>query len=101
MVKYIFQTLQQYFGRYSQTILATTKTLRFYNGRNGLTEFTCKNPDWIFFSHVKTVGPFLPKTFWKICKFYGGQFGLTKVATVNFTLTYNENTTPVPEAIQI
>ena len=43
MIKYIFQTLKNYFGRYSQTILATTKTLGFYNDHNGLTEFTCKS----------------------------------------------------------
>ena len=45
MIKYIFQTVENYFGQYGQTILATTKTLRFYNGHNGLTEFTCKNMD--------------------------------------------------------
>ena len=52
MIKYIFHILKNYFGQYGQTILATTKTLRFYSGHNGLplpakirTElfFTCQN----------------------------------------------------------
>ena len=41
MIKYMFQTLKKYFGQCGQTILATTKNWRFYNGHNGLTEFTC------------------------------------------------------------
>ena len=45
MIKYIFHTLKIYFGQYGQTILATTKALRFYNGHNGLTECTCKSSD--------------------------------------------------------
>ena len=45
MIKYIFQTLKKYFGQYGQTILATTKTLRFYNGNDGLTEITNQNKD--------------------------------------------------------
>ena len=63
MIKYIFQTLKNYFGQYGQTIFATTKTLRFYNGHNGLTEFTCKNSDWIFFHMSKQSDHFGQKLF--------------------------------------
>ena len=45
MIKYIFQTLKKYFDQRGQTILATTKTLRFYHGHNGLTEFTYQYSD--------------------------------------------------------
>ena len=48
MIKYIFQTYsKKYIGQNGLNILATTKTLRFYNSHNGLTEFTCKISNWI------------------------------------------------------
>ena len=69
MIKYIFQTLEKYFGQYGQPILANTKTLRFFNGHNGLTEFNCKNSDWNFFHMSKQSDHFGQKLFGRSANF--------------------------------